>query len=355
MQKCMSASVAFRAMVHIPLPRILTRACPAASRGYGSSAVLYGRGGSVRNISCDVTSSLENAGKDSSHSASDVQFLGSRREAGSMWLNVGRRGNLGSRQFWILPPAQMGRRSSKIATKKGAQDKKKAKLYGKMGKQIQQVVKEGGPSPAANAALAQLLQQAKDTDVPREIIDRNMKKASEKGQQDFVELTYEVYGYGGVGLVLEVLTDNHNRAAATIRDVVKKSGAKMADSGSVLFNFKRAGVIYVKADKVEADDLLLAAMDAGAEDVIEPSAPDEEDDEDDEEKYLKVITPMDQFASVRAGLQEAGIPFDADISGLELIPVSEIEVDDEAVDLNKALMDKLLELDDVDAVFSNQK
>ena len=95
---------------------------------------------------------------------------------------------------------------------------------------------------------------------------------------------HQVYGYGGVGLVLEVLTDNHNRAAATIRDVVKKSGAKMADSGSVLFNFKRAGVIYVKADKVEADDLLLAAMDAGAEDVIEPSAPDEEDDEDDEEK-----------------------------------------------------------------------
>jgi len=94
----------------------------------------------------------------------------------------------------------------------------------------------------------------------------------------------QVYGYGGVGLVLEVLTDNHNRAAATIRDVVKKSGAKMADSGSVLFNFKRAGVIYVKSDKVEADDLLLAAMDAGAEDVIEPSPPDEEDDEEDEDK-----------------------------------------------------------------------
>lgn len=94
----------------------------------------------------------------------------------------------------------------------------------------------------------------------------------------------QVYGYGGVGLVLEVLTDNHNRAAATIRDVVKKCGAKMADSGSVLFNFKRAGVIYVRADKVEADDLLLAAMDAGAEDVIEPPPPNQEDDEDDEEK-----------------------------------------------------------------------
>lgn len=82
--------------------------------------------------------------------------------------------------------------------------------------------------------------------------------------------------------MLEVLTDNHNRAASTIRDVVKKNGAKMADSGSVLFNFKSAGVIYVKADKVEADDLLLAAMDAGAEDVVEPSSDDEDDEEDDE-------------------------------------------------------------------------
>jgi transcriptional/translational regulatory protein YebC/TACO1 len=86
--------------------------------------------------------------------------------------------------------------------------------------------------------------------------------------------------------VLEVLTDNFNRAAATIRDVVKKGGAKMADSGSVLFNFKRAGVVYVNADKVEGDDLLLAAMDAGAEDVVEPSTSDEGDDYEVEEKYF---------------------------------------------------------------------
>jgi transcriptional/translational regulatory protein YebC/TACO1 len=191
-------------------------------------------------------------------------------------------------------------------------------------------VKEGGPSAAANPALAVLLQQAKEADVPKDIIDRNLKKATDKGQADFVELTYEVcngflncvvqksillwnpilsfckfairgtecmctdafsafgfqvYGYGGVGLVLEVLTDNFNRAAATIRDVVKKGGAKMADSGSVLFNFKRAGVIYVKADSVKSDELLLAAMDAGAEDVLEPEADEDEDNDKEEEKY----------------------------------------------------------------------
>ncbi|CAM6051027.1 unnamed protein product [Sphagnum compactum] len=261
----------------------------------------------------------------------------------------------GTRQIFILPPTQMGRRSAKIATRKGAQDKKKSKLYGKIGKQIITLVKEGGPSPAANPALAVLLQQAKEADVPKDIIDRNLKKATDKGQADFVELTYEVYGYGGVGLVLEVLTDNFNRAAATIRDVVKKGGAKMADSGSVLFNFKRAGVIYVKADSVKSDELLLAAMDAGAEDVLEPEADEDEDNDKEEEKYFQIITSLDQFSVVRGSLQEAGVPFDADISGPQLIPIMTVKTDDEAMELNKVLTDKLLELDDVDAVYSNQK
>lgn len=90
----------------------------------------------------------------------------------------------------------------------------------------------------------------------------------------------QVYGLGGVGLVLEVLTDNNNRAAANIRDVVKKGGGKMADPGSVLFNFKRTGVVYVKTGDISSDDLLLAAMDAGAEDVLEPEVDEDEDDEE---------------------------------------------------------------------------
>jgi len=274
---------------------------------------------------------------------------------GMMWEYPGSHVPQGTRQIFILPPTQMGRRSAKIATRKGAQDKKKSKLYGKIGKQIITLVKEGGPSPAANPALAVLLQQAKEADVPKDIIDRNLKKATDKGQADFVELTYEVYGYGGVGLVLEVLTDNFNRAAATIRDVVKKGGAKMADSGSVLFNFKRAGVIYVKADSVKSDELLLAAMDAGAEDVLEPEADEDEDNDKEEEKYFQVITSLDQFSVVRGSLQEAGVPFDADISGPQLIPITTVKTDDEALELNKVLTDKLLELDDVDAVYSNQK
>lgn len=262
---------------------------------------------------------------------------------------------LRSRKLWTSMPVQMGRRSSKIATRKGAQDAKKAKLYGKIGKEIVSAVKKGGsPSPVANPALAALLQFAKDFDIPKEIIERNIKKASEKGQQDYVEITYEAYGFGGVGIVVEVLTDNLNRAAANVRDVVKKSGCKMADPGSVLFNFRRAGAVHVRADKVDGDALLSAAMDAGAEDVLEPTYDEDEDVKDNSEKYFKVITPVDQYASISKQLQAAAFPVDVECSGLELIPTTPFEPDDEAVELNKALMEKLLELDDVDAVYCNQ-
>eukprot|EP00250_Pteridium_aquilinum_P015190 c22433_g1_i1 orf=314-1402(+) len=262
---------------------------------------------------------------------------------------------LRTRKLWTNIPVHMGRRSSKIAMRKGAQDAKKAKLYGRIGKEIVSAVKKGGsPNPVANPTLAALLQYAKDFDIPKDIIERNIKKASEKGQQEFEAVTYEAYGFGGVGIIIEVLTDNLNRAAATVREVVKKSGCKMADPGSVLFNFRKAGVVNVKAGKVDGDSLLAAAMDAGAEDVVEPNSYEDEDPQDAVDKYFKVITPLEQYAAVCKRLQEAGIPVDIECSGLEHIPNTTFEPDDEAIDLNKALMEKLLELDDVDAVYCNQ-
>jgi YebC/PmpR family DNA-binding regulatory protein len=272
------------------------------------------------------------------------------QQTGRENINLG-----GARRLWISTPLQMGRRSAKIATKKGAQDKKKAKLYGRIGKQIVAAVKGGGPNPVSNVALAALLQTAKDYNIPKDIIDRNIKKASDKNQQDFEELTYEVYGFGGVGIVLEVLTDNNNRAAANVRDVVKKSGGKMAEKGSVLYNFKRAGVIAVKSSaEATGDDIMLAAMDAGAEDVLEPSEDDEDDEDGAGEKYYKILTPVDEFWTVTQKLKEAGLPVDTDNSGLELFPTAMIKPDDEAEELNRVMMEKLLDLDDVDAVSSTQ-
>lgn len=269
-----------------------------------------------------------------------------------------RRGGGPFRRFHIAGPVCMGRRSSKIATRKGAQDMRKSKIYGKIGKQIVTAVRAGGASPGNNPALAFALAQARLYAVPKDVIERNMKKAGDKGQADYAEVTYEVYGVGGVGIVVDVMTDNNARSAALVRDVVKKGGGKMADPGSVMFNFNRCGVIAVPAEKIDSDSLLLAAMDAGAEDVLEPQS-DRQDDEDEEEEtpvpVRKVVTALDAFADVMQKLEKASVPILSDDSGLQYLPTAYVHTDEEARELNEAMIDKLLSLDDVDAVYCNQQ
>lgn len=257
------------------------------------------------------------------------------------------------RRIWMSPVC-MGRRSCKIAGRKGAQDAKKAKLYSRIGKEVVSAVKKGGTSPISNTLLAALLEKAKELDVPKEILDRNIKRASEKGQEAFIEKIYEVYGYGGASMVVEVSTDKINRSVAAVREVVKDYGGKMADPGSVMFKFRRARVVNVKASDVDKDQLLTISLDAGAEDVIEP--PEFEDDTEEEklERYYKIVTSTENYSGILSKLREENIKFEPD-SGSELLPISSIDVDDEAMDLNKELMDKLLELDDVDAVYTDQK
>ncbi|CAI0409615.1 unnamed protein product, partial [Linum tenue] len=258
------------------------------------------------------------------------------------------------RRIWTSPVVCMGRRSSKIAGRKGAQDAKKAKLYSRIGKEVVSAVKKGGPNPISNTALAAVLEKAKELDVPKEIMERNIKRASEKGQEAYIEKIYEVYGYGGVSMVVEVSTDKVNRSVAAIREVVKDYGGKMADSGSVMFKFRRARVVNVRANDADKDQLFNIALDAGAEDVIEPSVYDDESDEDMSQSYYKIVSSTENYAAILSKLREEGIAFETD-NGSELIPIANIEVDDEAVDLNRELMSKLLELDDVDAVYTDQK
>lgn len=248
----------------------------------------------------------------------------------------------------------MGRRSSKIAGRKGAQDAKKAKLYSKIGKEVVSAVKKGGPSLASNKALAALLDKFKELDVPKEIFERNIKKASEKGQEAYIEKFYEVYGYGGVGIIVEVLTDKINRSVAAVREVVKDYGGKMADSGSIMFKFRRARVVNIKATDADRDQLLAIALDAGADDVIEPPIDEEDAEEDRSERYYKIVSSAENYTAILSKLHEEGVSFEPD-NGFELLPSTTIEVDDEAEDLNKELMSKLLELDDVDAVYTDQK
>jgi transcriptional/translational regulatory protein YebC/TACO1 len=150
--------------------------------------------------------------------------------------------------------------------------------------------------------------------------------------------------YPAVGMVVEILTDNLNRAAMLVRSAVTKAGGKMADPGSVLFNFKRVGICVLTGG--DEDTVFAAATDAGADDVQpRPGG----------EAGWEVITPADAYGAVAAALREAGLPMDADLSGQRLMPLMRVEVsDDEAAETNDLIVEKLLELDDVDAVVSNQ-
>lgn len=239
-----------------------------------------------------------------------------------------------------------GRRSAKIAGRKGKADAVKAKLYGKIGKLIAQAVRAGGPDPIANQRLREVLGQAKAANLPVEIIERNLKKADDKSSADFIECVYEAYGVGGTGFIIEALTDNVNRAAAEVRSAVTKGGGKMADSGSVLFNFQRTGMVMVDASQSE-DAAFEAAMDSGASD-FEVAR-----DDDGNLTGYKVLTSVEDYAAVATSLAEQGLHLNMEASGLIYVPLARAELDDAAYDANEAMMERLLAVDDVDAVFTN--
>ncbi|KAF8033971.1 hypothetical protein BT93_C0298 [Corymbia citriodora subsp. variegata] len=225
---------------------------------------------------------------------------------------------------------------------------------GGLAKSLAERVKKGGPNLTSNTALVAILEKAKELDVPKEILERNIKRASEKGQESYKEKIYEVYGFGGVSIVVEVSTDKVNRSVAAVREVVKDYGGKMADPGSVMFKFRRARVVNIKVTDADKDQLLNIALDAGAEDVIEPSISEDDADEDKLESYYKVVSSPENYSAILSKLREEGIAFEPD-NGSELLPITTIEVDDEAMDLNKELMSSLLDLDDVDAVYTDQE
>ncbi|KAL6851600.1 hypothetical protein ACP4OV_020164 [Aristida adscensionis] len=250
------------------------------------------------------------------------------------------------RRISTFQPLCMGRRSCKIAGRKDTQNLKKMKRNSKIGKEIVAAIKKGGPSPSSNMALAAILEKARELDIPKEIVERNIKKASEKDQDTYTEKIYEAC------MIVEVLTDKITRSVQDIRNVVKDCGAKLADPGSVTFRFRQARVVNVKVTDADKDQLLSIALDAGADDVIEPNFDD--DDSEEVERFYKIVTTSENYPVVLAKLQEEGVKFETD-NGYELLPLNPIEVDDEAMELNKELVSNLLELDDVDAVYTDQK
>ena len=153
-----------------------------------------------------------------------------------------------------------------IKHKKGRADALKGKAFSRIAKEIISAVKQGGSDPKSNSRLRLAVQKARAANMPNDNVDRNIKKAGSADQADFAEVTYELYGYNGVGIIVEILTDNKNRTASDIRIATNRRGGTIASPGSVMFNFDRKGVIQVLKKDVSEDDLFMAVTEAGAED-----------------------------------------------------------------------------------------
>jgi YebC/PmpR family DNA-binding regulatory protein len=228
-----------------------------------------------------------------------------------------------------------------IKYRKGRADAAKGKIFTRITKEIISAVKQGGPDPKSNPKLRLALQKARTANLPNENIERNIKKASSADQADFSEITYELYGYGGVGILAEILTDNKNRASSDMRIATNKRGGTIASPGSVAFNFDRKGVIQVLKKEAAEDDLFLAVSEAGAEDF-----------EALDDLYL-ITTPPDGLFQVKEKLDEMGVKSES--AELEWIPKVYVECDAEASAANQALIDWIEGLEDVDAVYHNMK
>ncbi len=224
-----------------------------------------------------------------------------------------------------------------IKHKKEKNDAKKGKIFTMLGREIQVAVKAGGPDPAVNGKLRDVIAKCKANNMPNDTIDRSIKKAAGGGEDvEYENVTYEGYGPNGVAVIVEVLTDNRNRAAANVRNAFTKGGGNMGNSGCVSFMFDEKGLIVIDKEEIDMDEeeLMMAALDAGAEDFAA------------EEDSYEITTAPDDFSAVRETLEAAGIPMAS--AEVTMIPQTYTELTDED-DIKK--MNKLLEmLDDDDDV-----
>ncbi|MCX8643695.1 YebC/PmpR family DNA-binding transcriptional regulator [Bifidobacterium sp. B4081] len=233
---------------------------------------------------------------------------------------------------------------SKWATtkhKKAAIDAKRGKLFAKLIKNIEIAARTGGGDPDGNPTLYDAIVKAKKSSVPADNITRAVKRGSgeEAGATNYETIVYEGYAPAGVGIIIECLTDNRNRAAAEVRSTLTKGGGSLAQNGSVSFNFERKGQIIVPSEGLDYDTVFEKAAEAGAEDV-----------QDNGESYTVLTAPGD-MVNVRKALQEAGMDYDS--ADLVLNPKSEVTLDLDSARKVSKLIDNLDDLDDVQEIYSN--
>ncbi len=230
-----------------------------------------------------------------------------------------------------------------IKHKKEKNDAAKGKIFTIIGREIAVAVKEGGADPVNNSKLRDVIAKAKANNMPNDTIDRGIKKAAgDANSVNYVTVTYEGYGPNGTAIIVDALTDNKNRTASNVRNAFTKGGGNVGTQGCVSFMFDKKGQIIIdkEAYQGDADELMMTAVDAGAEDFAE------------EEDSFEITTTPEDFSAVREALEAAGIPMAS--AEVTMIPQTWVELTDEN-DIKKMnrILDLLDEDDDVQAVYHN--
>lgn len=228
-----------------------------------------------------------------------------------------------------------------IKHRKGAEDAKRGKIFTKLVKEIIVAARMGGGDPNANPRLRAAIQNAKSNNLPKDKVERSIKKGTgELEGVNYEETSYEGYGPGGAAVLVESLTDNKNRTVSEVRHLFSKHGGKLGENGCVDWMFDKKGWIAVKKSEADEETLMSAALDAGADDIKE----------EDPENY-EIITPPETFEDVKAALEEAGVP--CENSEVTMLPQTYVNLSGKEAEQMYRLMDALDDNDDVQKVYTN--
>ena len=225
-----------------------------------------------------------------------------------------------------------------IQAKKGKADAARGKIFTKLGRELLIAVKQGGPDPAGNSKLKDVIAKSKAENMPNDTI----KKASGEGNEaNYEEVVYEGYGPNGVAVIVNANTDNRNRTAADVRHVFDKAGGNLGTTGCVSYMFDKKGVIVIEkaSTNIDEEELMMLALDAGAEDF------------NTSEEVYEITTEPSDFSDVREKLEEAGLTFlEAEV---QMIPTTTVALDEAGVEKMERLIERLEELDDVMDIYHN--
>ena len=227
-----------------------------------------------------------------------------------------------------------------IQAKKGKADAARGKIFTKLGRELLIAVKEGGPEPASNSKLKAVIAKCKASNMPNDTINNAIKKAS-SSNENYEEITYEGYGPNGVAVIVEAATDNKNRTAADVRHAFDKAGGNLGTTGCVSYMFNKKGVIIIEKESTTMDEeeLMMLALDAGAEDFQST------------DEFYEITTEPSDFSSVSEKLEEAGLEFlEAEV---QMVPTTTVQLDEHGIEKMERLIERLEDLDDVSNIYHN--